>query len=73
MNNTINLEENKAIIEFDSIPDELKGMDNWVLWKCEQKVGKLTKIPYDARKLKHAPDHVVSARQSEVSKNSFFL
>ena len=51
MNNTINLEENKAIIEFDAIPDELKGMDNWVLWKCEQKVGKLTKIPYDANSL----------------------
>ena len=72
-NDTISLEENKAIIEFDAIPDELKGMDNLVLWKWELRGGKLTKIPYDARKLKHAPDHVVSARQSEVSKNSFFL
>ena len=54
MNNTINREENKAIIEFDAIPDELKGMDRWVLWKYETREEKSTKVPYDANKLKMA-------------------
>lgn len=34
---------------FDSIPEELKQRDQWVLWRAEVRNGKITKIPYNAR------------------------
>lgn len=37
-------------IRFDSIPDELKAIPSWVLWKLEPgKDGRITKVPYNAR------------------------
>ena len=33
-------------VNVDSIPDELKNVSNWVLWKLEERDGKNTKIPY---------------------------
>jgi putative DNA primase/helicase len=33
-------------MNFDNIPSELKNIDNWVLWKLENRKGKTTKIPY---------------------------
>lgn len=35
-------------VNFDSIPDELKKDDQWVLWKLEPNdTGKMTKVPYN--------------------------
>jgi len=34
------------MIDFDSIPAELKGIPNWILWRSEERMGKITKIPY---------------------------
>lgn len=34
---------------FDSIPQELRNRDQWVCWKLEERMGKLTKVPYSAR------------------------
>jgi len=31
---------------FNNIPDELKELKQWVLWKKEKRKGKLTKVPY---------------------------
>ncbi|MCK9576814.1 MAG: hypothetical protein M0R51_12905, partial [Clostridia bacterium] len=31
---------------YDSIPKEIKSVDNWVLWRLEERDGKNTKIPY---------------------------
>lgn len=31
------------------IPDDLKALDQWVVWKYEQKGKKWTKVPYDAK------------------------
>lgn len=31
---------------FDNIPDELKILPQWVLWKAETREGKITKPPY---------------------------
>ena len=61
-NDTMNREENKSIIEFDAIPDELKGMDNWVLWKGEKRGGRSTKIPYDPHTLQKAASDDPSTR-----------
>ena len=33
-------------MNFNNIPDEIKKMDNWVLWKIETRKDKKTKIPY---------------------------
>jgi hypothetical protein len=33
-------------MDFDNIPSELKKIDNWVLWKLENRKGKTTKVPY---------------------------
>ncbi|MFP6720269.1 MAG: hypothetical protein VCF25_08395, partial [Candidatus Poribacteria bacterium] len=54
MNNTINREENQAIIEFDAIPAELRILDRWVCWKREIRNQKPTKVPYGATSLKRA-------------------
>jgi primase-polymerase (primpol)-like protein len=34
------------MIDFDAIPAELKGIPNWILWRSEERMGKITKIPY---------------------------
>lgn len=31
---------------FDKIPDELKALRQWLLWKLEERDGRLTKVPY---------------------------
>lgn len=31
-----------------NIPDELKQLDNWCVWKFENRNGKRTKIPFNA-------------------------
>jgi len=36
-------EENKV---FSRIPDELKTLRHWLLWKLEERGGRLTKVPY---------------------------
>ena len=54
MHNTINREENKAIIEFDAIPADLKILDQWVAWKNEDRDGRSTKIPYGPHTLQKA-------------------
>jgi putative DNA primase/helicase len=36
----------KYPVNFDGIPSGMKQMDQWVLWKCERRVGKPTKVPY---------------------------
>ena len=54
MHNTINREENQAIIEFDAIPADLKILDQWVAWKNEDRDGRSTKIPYDPHTLQKA-------------------
>lgn len=36
-------------INFDSIPDEMKALPNWVNWKFENRDGRKTKIPYNPR------------------------
>lgn len=33
-------------VNVDSIPEELKNIPNWVLWKLEERGGEKTKIPY---------------------------
>lgn len=41
----------RNIIFFDNIPDELKALPRWVMWRLEPgKDGNVTKIPYDARR-----------------------
>jgi len=34
------------MINFDAIPAELKTSPNWVLWRSEERRGKITKVPY---------------------------
>ena len=36
--------------EFGQVPDELKQLDQWVLWKSETRDNKPTKVPYNAHK-----------------------
>lgn len=33
-------------INIDNIPEELKALDNWVLWKLQDVKGRKTKVPY---------------------------
>lgn len=33
---------------FNNIPNELKHVNNWVLWRIEERNGKKTKVPYQA-------------------------
>ena len=40
--------------EFGQVPDELKQLDQWVLWKSETRDKKPTKIPYNAKNQKRA-------------------
>jgi len=35
---------------FTEIPDELKSAPRWVVWRYEERNGKPTKVPYDARR-----------------------
>ena len=41
-------------IKTDNIPAELTQCDQWVVWKAEEKNGKLTKVPYCVHNLNHA-------------------
>ena len=54
MDNLIHMLENQSTIGFEAIPDELKRLDQWVLWRYGTKDGKTTKIPYDATSLNMA-------------------
>ena len=31
---------------FENMPEELKTLDKWVLWKAKLRDGRITKIPY---------------------------
>ena len=53
-NNNISMAKNQAIIGFEAVPDELKRLDQWVLWRYGKKGGKPSKIPYDAGKQQRA-------------------
>lgn len=33
-------------MKFDKIPDELKTLRQWLLWKLEERDGRMTKVPY---------------------------
>ena len=33
---------------YERIPDDLKELDNWCVWRLEERNGKQTKVPYDA-------------------------
>ena len=35
------------LVSTETIPQELKGFNQWVLWKLEQKNGRTTKVPYN--------------------------
>jgi primase-polymerase (primpol)-like protein len=40
--------------DYDQIPEELRTLPNWVVWRLETRAGKdgvlrETKVPYDAR------------------------
>lgn len=37
------------VIDFAYIPQALTTRDQWVVWRSEQRGGKITKVPYDAR------------------------
>ena len=54
---------------FNDIPNELRNMPNWILWKAEQREnGKITKIPYQAN-----PQYIgVEARSNDPSTWSTF-
>lgn len=34
--------------QFENIPAELRQLDQWVCWKREERLGRLTKVPYSA-------------------------
>jgi putative DNA primase/helicase len=34
---------------FDAIPEGLKALNQWVLWKTITRAGRLTKVPYDTK------------------------
>ena len=53
-NNNINVAKNQAIIGFEAVPDELKRLDQWVLWKYETRDDTTTKIPYNSKKQQRA-------------------
>ena len=36
----------RMLIQFDQIPHELIGLNNWILWKWGKRNGKWTKPPY---------------------------
>lgn len=36
-------------INFDTIPQEMKYLPNWICWKWQERDGKKTKIPYDPK------------------------
>ena len=36
-------------IQWDNIPAELRQQNNWVCWRYEEREGKQTKVPYNAR------------------------
>jgi AAA domain len=38
-----------ANIEVENIPDELKSLPQWVVWRYEERDGKITKVPIDAK------------------------
>lgn len=40
--------------EFDGMPDELRALPRWVLWRAEVRRDKLTKVPYQANGRKAA-------------------
>ena len=33
---------------YNNIPDELKQLNNWCVWKLQERNGKKTKIPFNA-------------------------
>lgn len=37
------------MIDFEYIPDALTVRPQWVVWKAEERNGKITKVPYDAK------------------------
>ena len=41
-------------IQWDNIPSELTARPNWVCWRYEERGGKSTKVPYNARTGGHA-------------------
>jgi len=49
---------------FENIPQELKGIDQWILWKYECRLGKWTKPPYQ-------PDGALASSTDPSTWNSF--
>lgn len=52
MNHDKNQQQNAMNYEFDNIPQELKRLHRWTLWREEVRNGKPTKVPYQARGVK---------------------
>ena len=52
--NNINVAKNQAIIGFEAVPDELKRLDQWVLWRYETRDDAPTKIPYNSKNQQRA-------------------
>jgi putative DNA primase/helicase len=36
-------------MKFDKIPDELKTLRQWLLWRLEERDGRMTKVPYQPK------------------------
>lgn len=45
---------------FAQVPEALKSIPNWIIWKCEKRNGKKTKVPYDAK----SPDQFAKSNDS---------
>lgn len=43
-----------TMIKFNVIPQTLKDLAKWVVWRGEERGGKTTKVPYDAKTQKYA-------------------
>ena len=54
IDNIIDVLENQSTIGFGAVPDELKKLAQWVLWKYETRDGKTTKIPYNVKQQQRA-------------------
>jgi primase-polymerase (primpol)-like protein len=55
--------------KFDSIPEEMKELKQWVLWKFEMRVNgeKLTKVPYQLSGQKADPTNKLQKRFESVA------
>jgi hypothetical protein len=47
----------RVVLDPAGIPEELKALPQWVVWRCENRKGKVTKVPCDAK----APTRLASS------------